>query len=136
MLGLKSLSCATRSAGLCKMEKLREVWPSQGLLRRWRSSDTWLAKCPLMALTRARRSVSSSGSNSRSSGRGELRPYRHDDEGADDMPAHIRTALTNTSLQLSFDRGRLVLGTWQAVYLWEHRASPQQRRLACHLLGE
>ena len=70
------------------------------------------------------------------SGRGELRPYAHDDEGPDDMPAHIRTALTTTSLQLSFNRGRLVLGTWQAVYLWEHRASPQQRRIACHLLGE
>ena len=68
--------------------------------------------------------------------RGELRPYAHDDEGPDDMPAHIRTALTTTSLQLSFNRGRLVLGTWQAVYLWEHRASPQQRRIACHLLGE
>ena len=70
------------------------------------------------------------------SGRGELRPYVHADEGPDDMPAHIRTALTTTSLQLSFNRGRLVLGTWQAVYLWEHRASPQQRRIACHLLGE
>ena len=49
------------------------------------------------------------------SGRGELRPYVHADEGPDDMPAHIRTALTTTSLQLSFDRVRLVLGTWQAV---------------------
>jgi secondary thiamine-phosphate synthase enzyme len=52
------------------------------------------------------------------------------------MPAHIRTALTTTSLGLSFDRGRLVLGTWQAVYLWEHRARAHQRQLSLHLIGE
>ncbi|MEB3264503.1 MAG: secondary thiamine-phosphate synthase enzyme YjbQ [Synechococcus sp.] len=70
------------------------------------------------------------------SGEGGLQRYRHDDEGADDMPAHIRTALTTTSLSLSFERGRLLLGTWQAVYLWEHRARPQQRQLSLHLIGE
>jgi secondary thiamine-phosphate synthase enzyme len=70
------------------------------------------------------------------SGQGPLRPYVHDDEGADDMPAHIRTALTCTSLSLSFQRGRLLLGTWQAVYLWEHRARPHRRELCLHLLGE
>ena len=66
---------------------------------------------------------------------GDQRAYRHDDEGPDDMPAHIRTALTTTSLQLSFDQGRLVLGTWQAVYLWEHRARGSQRELSLHLIG-
>ena len=70
------------------------------------------------------------------SGAGPLQTYRHDDEGPDDMPAHIRTALTTTSLGLSFDRGRLVLGTWQAVYLWEHRAMAHQRQLSLHLIGE
>lgn len=69
------------------------------------------------------------------SGQGALRPWLHDDEGPDDMPAHIRTALTATSLSLSFDGGRLLLGTWQAVYLWEHRAQPQRRRLSLHLIG-
>ena len=69
------------------------------------------------------------------SGEGERQRYAHDDEGPDDMPAHIRTALTTTSLQLSFQEGRLLLGTWQAVYLWEHRARPQRRRLSLHLLG-
>ena len=69
------------------------------------------------------------------SGLGALRPYVHDDEGPDDMPAHIRTALTTTSLGLSFDGGRLLLGTWQAVYLWEHRARPQRRQLSLHLIG-
>ena len=69
------------------------------------------------------------------SGQGALRPYVHDDEGPDDMPAHIRTALTTTSLGLSFDGGRLLLGTWQAVYLWEHRARPQRRQLSLHLIG-
>ena len=63
------------------------------------------------------------------SGEGPLRPYVHDDEGPDDMPAHIRTALTCTSLSLSFHRGRLVLGTWQAVYLWEHRARAHRRKI-------
>jgi len=69
------------------------------------------------------------------SGAGPLRPYRHDDEGADDMPAHIRTALTCTSLSLSVQAGRLALGTWQAVYLWEHRARSHRRRLSLHLIG-
>ncbi|MBM5817312.1 MAG: YjbQ family protein, partial [Cyanobacteria bacterium K_Offshore_surface_m2_239] len=69
------------------------------------------------------------------SGQGPLRPYVHDDEGPDDMPAHIRTALTCTSLSLSFHQRRLVLGTWQAVYLWEHRAHPHRRRIGLHLLG-
>jgi secondary thiamine-phosphate synthase enzyme len=70
------------------------------------------------------------------SGGGELRRWVHDDEGPDDMPAHVRTALTTTSLALPFREGRLLLGTWQAVYLWEHRCRPQQRRLSLHLLGE
>ena len=70
------------------------------------------------------------------SGLGGLRAYSHDDEGPDDMPAHIRTALTTTSLGLSFDRGRLLLGTWQAVYLWEHRAAGNLRSLSVHLIGE
>jgi secondary thiamine-phosphate synthase enzyme len=70
------------------------------------------------------------------SGQGDLRPYRHDDEGPDDMPAHIRTALTCTTFALPFRDGRLLLGTWQAVYLWEHRARGQHRPLSLHLLGE
>jgi secondary thiamine-phosphate synthase enzyme len=52
------------------------------------------------------------------------------------MPAHIRTALTCTTLALPFRAGRLLLGTWQAVYLWEHRAQGQHRQLSLHLLGE
>ena len=66
----------------------------------------------------------------------ESRPYVHNDEGADDMPAHIRTALTSQTMSLSVQDGRLVLGTWQAVYLWEHRSAPHQRTVACHLMGE
>ena len=66
---------------------------------------------------------------------GQRHRYRHDDEGDDDMPAHIRTALTTQTMSLSVDNGRLLLGTWQAVYLWEHRSSPHHRRLACHLIG-
>jgi len=69
------------------------------------------------------------------SGEGSRYAYRHHDEGPDDMPAHIRTALTATSLNLSFQQGRLLLGTWQAVYLWEHRAQPHRRQLSLHLVG-
>ncbi|MDC3011462.1 secondary thiamine-phosphate synthase enzyme YjbQ [Synechococcus sp. AH-736-G21] len=66
----------------------------------------------------------------------EQRRYLHDDEGADDMPAHIRTALTSQTLSLSISRGQLLLGTWQAVYLWEHRTAGNTRTIACHLFGE
>lgn len=62
--------------------------------------------------------------------------YRHQDEGADDMPAHIRAALTQTQLSIPVDGGRLVLGTWQAIYLFEHRAVPHQRELVLHLISE
>ncbi|WP_115071685.1 secondary thiamine-phosphate synthase enzyme YjbQ [Synechococcus sp. UW179B] len=67
---------------------------------------------------------------------GQRRRYLHDDEGDDDMPAHIRTALTSQTMTLSVQNGRLVLGTWQAVYLWEHRQLGSTRRVACHLIGE
>lgn len=67
---------------------------------------------------------------------GRRRRYLHDDEGNDDMPAHIRTALTQQTLSLSVDNGQLLLGTWQAVYLWEHRSAPHRRTIACHLIGE
>jgi len=63
------------------------------------------------------------------------RPYNHDDEGPDDMPGHIRTALTSTSLSLPIATGKLLLGTWQEVYLWEHRDGPQHRRIALQLIG-
>ena len=52
------------------------------------------------------------------------------------MPAHIRTALTSQTLNLSVSRGQLLLGTWQAVYLWEHRSAAHTRTIACHLFGE
>ena len=66
----------------------------------------------------------------------ESRDYLHDDEGQDDMPAHIRTALTAQTMTLSLAKGRIWLGTWQAVYLWEHRDAAHQRRIACQLIGE
>ena len=66
----------------------------------------------------------------------ESRDYEHDDEGLDDMPAHLRAALTAVSLSIPVAGGRPVLGTWQGVYLFEHRAAPHRRRVALHLLGE
>jgi len=62
--------------------------------------------------------------------------YRHDTEGPDDMPAHIRAALTQTQLSIPVEDGRPVLGTWQGVYLFEHRTSPHRRELVLHVIGE
>jgi secondary thiamine-phosphate synthase enzyme len=64
------------------------------------------------------------------------RLYRHTVEGPDDMPAHIRTALTLTQLSIPVEKGRLALGTWQGVYVFEHRASPHRRSVLLHLIGE
>jgi secondary thiamine-phosphate synthase enzyme len=61
--------------------------------------------------------------------------YAHDDEGPDDMPAHLRTALTQVSLAIPLAGGRPVLGTWQGVYLFEHRRAPHRRQVGLHLIG-
>jgi secondary thiamine-phosphate synthase enzyme len=62
--------------------------------------------------------------------------YRHDDEGPDDMAAHARTVLTSNSLQIPVADGRLLLGTWQGIYLWEHRHAPQARSVVVTVLGQ
>ncbi|UZQ55938.1 secondary thiamine-phosphate synthase enzyme YjbQ [Trichothermofontia sichuanensis B231] len=62
--------------------------------------------------------------------------YIHSTEGPDDMPAHIRTALTHTSEQIPIAQGRLVLGTWQGIYLWEHRQFGHHRELIVHISGD
>lgn len=63
-------------------------------------------------------------------------PYRHTAEGPDDMPAHIKTALTQTQLTIPLRHGRLALGTWQGIYVFEHRDHGHRRRVVMHLLGE
>lgn len=63
------------------------------------------------------------------------RLYRHTMEGPDDMPAHIRSALTQTSLSIPVIGGRMALGTWQGIYVFEHRARPHERRVVLHLSG-
>jgi secondary thiamine-phosphate synthase enzyme len=62
--------------------------------------------------------------------------YAHDDEGPDDMPAHLKTALTQVSLTIPLVEGRLALGTWQGIYLFEHRRQPHRRSVVLHLIGE
>ena len=62
--------------------------------------------------------------------------YEHDQEGADDMPAHIRTVLTQTGLSVPVTDGDLGLGTWQGIYLWEHRTASHQRRITLTVQGE
>ncbi|MEN3953178.1 secondary thiamine-phosphate synthase enzyme YjbQ [Iodidimonas sp. SYSU 1G8] len=62
-------------------------------------------------------------------------PYRHDAEGPDDMPAHIRAALTQTQLSIPVSKGRMVLGAWQGIYVFEHRDRPHRREVALHVIG-
>jgi len=62
--------------------------------------------------------------------------FHHTLEGEDDMPAHVRAALTAVSLSIPVSDGNLALGTWQGIYLWEHRTQPHSRRVVAHLLGE
>jgi secondary thiamine-phosphate synthase enzyme len=62
--------------------------------------------------------------------------YRHTTEGPDDMPAHIRSALTQTTLSIPVRKGELVLGTWQAIYVFEHRDRPHSREVALHIIGD
>lgn len=66
----------------------------------------------------------------------ESRDYEHDDEGPDDMPAHLKTALTAVSLPIPVADARMTLGTWQGVYLFEHRTAPHRRQVVLHLMGE
>jgi secondary thiamine-phosphate synthase enzyme len=65
----------------------------------------------------------------------DSRRYRHTVEGADDMPAHIRSALTLTSLSIPVEDGRMALGAWQGIYVFEHRSAPHRRSVLLHLLG-
>jgi secondary thiamine-phosphate synthase enzyme len=62
--------------------------------------------------------------------------YTHNDEGPDDMPAHIRSALTHTQLSIPIDNGRMALGTWQGIFLFEHRDDTPCRRIVLHFIGE
>jgi secondary thiamine-phosphate synthase enzyme len=62
--------------------------------------------------------------------------YVHDDEGPDDMPAHLRTALTQVQLAIPVASGALMLGTWQGIYVFEHRRAPHRREIILHLLGD
>lgn len=62
--------------------------------------------------------------------------FIHTAEGDDDMPAHVRTALTAVNLSIPVSKGRLTLGTWQGIYVWEHRHSPHSRAVTLHFVGE
>lgn len=66
----------------------------------------------------------------------DTRHYRHTQEGSDDMPAHIRAALTTTQLSVPVEQGRPDLGRWQGIFLYEHRSRSRERRITLHLLGE
>ena len=61
--------------------------------------------------------------------------YTHTDEGPDDMPSHIKAALTSTTLSIPIHQGKLALGIWQGIYLWEHRKNPKVRSLVVHITG-
>ncbi len=65
----------------------------------------------------------------------DAKGYEHADEGPDDMPAHLRSSVTRTNESIPIARGQLALGTWQAVYVWEHRRAPHTRSLVVHISG-
>jgi secondary thiamine-phosphate synthase enzyme len=66
----------------------------------------------------------------------DVKAYRHTDEGPDDMTSHIRSTLTNTSVSIPIVSGRMTLGTWQGLYVFEHRSRPHERHVVLHLMGE
>lgn len=66
----------------------------------------------------------------------DSKSYIHSAEGADDMPAHIRSALTHTSEQIPISQGKLVLGIWQGIYIWEHRQRSHVREVVVHIIGD
>jgi secondary thiamine-phosphate synthase enzyme len=66
----------------------------------------------------------------------ESREYEHDDEGPDDMPAHLKAALTGVNLSVPISQGRMMLGTWQGIFLAEHRRAPHRRNIALHVMGD
>ncbi len=66
----------------------------------------------------------------------ESRRWEHDDEGPDDMPSHARSAMTHTSESIPIMQGKLALGTWQGLYVWEHRRTPHRRSIVVHVFGE
>ena len=114
--GLACLSCLHTSASLCINENADPL-----VLK------DLLAHLAALAPTEGARSLS---------GQGPVRAYSHSSEGPDDMPAHVRTLLTNTHLCLSFSEGKLLLGQWQGIYLVEHRSQPQTRVVGVHCLGD
>lgn len=127
--------------------------PGQGLVEITREVDNWVAGAAMSEglLTLFCRHTSASlliQENAAPEARSDLEAYftriapedpaayDHDDEGPDDMPAHLRAALTQTQLSIPVIDGRLALGTWQGIYLFEHRRRAQRRSIALHLIGE
>ena len=134
------------------MVTLELTSPSQGLFEITNRIESWLANQSIRAglLTLFCRHTSASlliQENAAPAARRDLERffggiapestmYEHDEEGADDMPAHLRTALTATHLSVPVSDGRMMLGTWQGIYLFEHRRRPSPRQVVLHLLGE
>jgi secondary thiamine-phosphate synthase enzyme len=125
----------------------------RGLMEITRAVADWIGKCDIEAglLTLFIRHTSASlvvQENADPDVRGDLERFlarlvpdgdalfRHRDEGPDDMPAHVRAALTAVQLSIPVAGRRLSLGTWQGIYLWEHRLRPHRREVALQLIGE
>lgn len=134
------------------LEILTVTAPAQGLFEITNRADSWLANHAVRVglLTLFCRHTSASlliQENAAPAARRDLERYfagiaperagyEHDDEGPDDMPAHLRSALTNSHLTVPISAGRMLLGTWQGIYLFEHRSEPTARQLVLHVLGE
>ena len=92
--------------------------------------------CSLLMMENAAPAARRDGREHGRSQSAEDRRYEHDDEGPDDMPAHIRMALTRSSENLPVSKGRIRLGTWQGIFLFEHRRDPHRRRIAVTIVGD
>jgi secondary thiamine-phosphate synthase enzyme len=135
-----------------KVGKLTVRAPSRGLYEITREIENWIEETAISVgvLTVFCRHTSASlviQENAAPAARRDLEayferlapeggPYEHDDEGRDDMPAHLRSALTQTQLSIPVQGGRMVLGTWQGIFLFEHRLGIPERQIALHLIGE
>ena len=110
----------------------------QGLVEITREVNAWVAEAAMREglLTLFCRHTSASLLIQENAAPEDPALYDHDDEGPDDMPAHLRTALTQVQLSIPLIDGRLALGIWQGIYLFEHRRRPHRRSIALHLVGE
>ena len=132
----RTLTVETRGAGLTEITRAVSAWTAeQGMTTGVRTLFGRLTAASLLIQENADPDVARDLEDYFAGLAPESSAYRHQDEGPDDMPAHLRAALTQVQLSIPLIGGRLALGTWQGVWLFEHRARPHRREVALHLMG-